>query len=652
MRRLIPVAILLLAAFWRFHHLETQSLWHDEGNSLRLAERSLSDLVEATSRDIHPPGYYIALKSWMGLMGTTEFGLRSLSAFWSIVAVAATYALGRRLFGDFAATLAALLVAANPFAIYYAQETRMYAQLGALSILSLWLLLRLLDTSHARRRLYWAGGLATVNILGLYTQYTYPLTMIVQGTYFVWWWLHHRQHGLVYVGLNLVTITAFLPWLPTAYDQVTTWPSTGNTTVLADRLERIATILVYGHTTTEIDLLRILLPSVLIIAAFSSLVSGGRDISRPYTESIRQRGRGGLQRPRFLTTQRNFDRWNIALALLLCLLSIGTLLGSGAYREANLKFLLPAQSAMALIIGLGGAQISRLRSGIILQGTAIALGAVVFILTMRGIDLLDSDPTYARSDYKGIVQTINANPRADDAIILNAPNQQEVFSYYYDGPTDVYTLPEGLGGDDPATQISTERIINQHGRIFLVLWGQQERDPNGIVEATLAQNAYSVDRDWYNDVELVQYVVLEPPPPEPELVLNVSFGEDIILRGYTLSGDTFMAGQGDVVGMTLYWETGAVLARRYKVSVQVLYDYGGLASQHDSEPANGQQPTTLWEAGEVIVDNHGLILNDNLPPGTYQLIVVMYDATDPKTRLQPANDDPDQILHLETITLR
>jgi len=72
-----------------------------------------------------------------------------------------------------------------------------------------------------------------------------------------------------------------------------------------------------------------------------------------------------------------------------------------------------------------------------------------------------------------------ADERPGDAIILNAPNQIEVFSYYYEGHTPVYPLPEGLGGDDAATRIATTRIIENARRIFVVLWGQHERDPHG-----------------------------------------------------------------------------------------------------------------------------------------------------------------------------
>ena len=57
-RRLLPVVaiVLLIATGARLYRIDAPSLWNDEGNSLRLAERSPSDLIDATARDIHPPG--------------------------------------------------------------------------------------------------------------------------------------------------------------------------------------------------------------------------------------------------------------------------------------------------------------------------------------------------------------------------------------------------------------------------------------------------------------------------------------------------------------------------------------------------------------------------------------------------------------------
>ncbi|NLF75287.1 MAG: hypothetical protein GX573_06280, partial [Chloroflexi bacterium] len=124
-------ALLILLAFGaRVHRLDAQSLWNDEGNSLRLAQRSAADLIESAGHDIHPPGYYLALKAWIAAAGESEFSLRFLSALQGVVTVTLAAALGRTLFGRGAGWIAGLLVALSPFAVYYSQETRMYAQLG------------------------------------------------------------------------------------------------------------------------------------------------------------------------------------------------------------------------------------------------------------------------------------------------------------------------------------------------------------------------------------------------------------------------------------------------------------------------------------------------------------------------------------------
>ncbi|NDJ85270.1 MAG: hypothetical protein GYB66_05255 [Chloroflexi bacterium] len=629
------IVILLLASFWRFHELGAQSLWHDEGNSLRLAERNITDLIEATSLDIHPPGYYLALKVWIAGVGKSEFGLRSLSALWGIISVAATFALGKRLFGPLAALIAAFLVAASPFAIYYSQEARMYAQLSAMSILSLWILLRFLNAAKRSTRyqalIPWGIGLAIVNLLGLYTQYTYPFTILVQGLVLVWWWLRSGDnHSMVaYIGFNALTLLLFLPWLPTAYDQVTTWPSTGDTTDLLDRLDRIFTILVYGQTAGDLSPLQVIVPFALVVTSLLVI--------------------------RRLAWHQALLKLGLPAALIT--FTVGALLVSGAYRETNLKFLLPAQSALALLIGAGASQLVGLdlgqNRGIRLAQIAAGAGAILLIIVpvIGGIVPLYSDPAYARSDYHGIANTIEANRRANDAIILTAPNQQEVFSYYYNGTAPVFPLPRGLGGDDAATRQATQDVVDQYSYIYLVLWGQRERDPNNVVQTTLDQSAYVVERRWYNDVELVEYAVLESPPDSPDKMTNVAFGEVIRLVGFVLSNDTFATGRGDVLGVTLFWETDATLDKRYKVSVQLLQPDGTLATQHDSEPANGRAITTTWQPGETIVDNHGLVVDEDLQAGTYTLVVIVYNLANPDERLQPATNDPNQVYTLAAITL-
>ena len=41
----------------------------------------------------------------------------------------------------------------------------------------------------------------------------------------------------------------------------------------------------------------------------------------------------------------------------------------------------------------------------------------------------------------------------------------------------------------------------------------------------------------------------------------------------------------------------------------------------------GFRPTFTWQPGEVIRDNYGLLLPDDLPPGDYRLIAGLYLPT-------------------------
>ena len=52
-----------------------------------------------------------------------------------------------------------------------------------------------------------------------------------------------------------------------------------------------------------------------------------------------------------------------------------------------------------------------------------------------------------------------------------------------------------------------------------------------------------------------------------------------------------------------------------------------LRVQHDQQPGDGAFPTTSWVQGEVLSDTYQLELPADLTPGSYRLIVRMYDPT-------------------------
>jgi hypothetical protein len=94
------------------------------------------------------------------------------------------------------------------------------------------------------------------------------------------------------------------------------------------------------------------------------------------------------------------------------------------------------------------------------------------------------------------------------------------------------------------------------------------------------------------------------------------------LLGYDLS-HTRVA-PGDVLQVTLFWQALGPTGRNYQVFTH-LTKPSGLVAQHDGAPACALAPTSGWEPGEIIRDEHDIPVGQDAPPGAVQLVVGMYD---------------------------
>jgi uncharacterized membrane protein len=609
----LPLAIILLAAILRFHMIDHQSLWNDEGNTLRLVERSIPALLDAASHDIHPPGYYLALKGWWTLTGESEFALRAFSAFMGILTVACVYALGRALFAPGVAVLASGLVALNAFSVYYSQEARMYAMLALVAAAAMLVFIRW----TARPSWWLAFALALLNAIGLFMQYTYPFILIAQGILFLLWWIGRRDRRTLamYSVSNVLMLILFAPQFGTALTQLRQWPRTGYDVDAGTGVATVAQWLVYGNTSPPLGWTAYVWPALFAIAAL--LPDWWR--------------------------ARQPSWWRRAVPWLWLLLTVGPLFAFGLFRTANLKFLLPAEIAVALLIARGIWLLWEIGSPnlfILREAWPRLLAAAglfsVFNYTTDTLNNLYTNSTFFRSDYRAMVQLISAAPRSGDAIILDAPNQSEVFTYYYHGSTPIFPLPEGLGGDDPKTITALNQIISDHQRIFVLYWGESERDPNRVVEKTLKDHAFEATSAWYGDVRLVQYATM-PQSASVHTGVTAKFGDTITLQSAELSATS--VAPGDVLGITLTWTTSQPISKRYKVFVQLLDKEGKLVAQHDSEPGNNLAITTTWEVYKPIHDSHGILIPGNTVPGEYTLILGLYDLNDPMVRLSSGTED-------------
>ena len=313
----------------------------------------------------------------------------------------------------------------------------------------------------------------------------------------------------------------------------------------------------------------------------------------------------------------------------------------GATDPAFFKFLLAAVPFVCLLMGRAWGVPRRwlwlpgVLTALVLAGSAVALAN------------LYGDPAFARADYRAIAARIAADDR-NTAVLLVAPNQWEVFTYYHRDGAPVYPLPRGQ--PDPAlVEPELAAIAAAHERLYVLYWGEGQRDPQGVIARWLDANTFKASEEWVGDVRLAVYAAAPaaavPPTPSGATFAALD-GETITLQEFAVWPTA--ARPGDVVGVRLVWSADATPGRAYKVFLHLLAPDGRLVAQHDGEPGGGQRPATSWAAGEAIRDNHGLLLPPDLPPGQYELRLGLYDALAPSARLPVNGGDS---LHLEVITV-
>jgi hypothetical protein len=109
-------------------------------------------------------------------------------------------------------------------------------------------------------------------------------------------------------------------------------------------------------------------------------------------------------------------------------------------------------------------------------------------------------------------------------------------------------------------------------------------------------------------------VPLPPTTAVPDRGAAAMFGEAISLTGYTVSPTA------NGVDVTLFWEARAPLQTDYTVFIHLVGAEGQIAAQADGQPVGGQYPTSIWEAGEAVVDRRTV----TAPRGEYQVYVGLY----------------------------
>ena len=477
----ILVAALLAAFALRIWLLGDQNVWWDEGLAIWAVRLGWGPMTMWTAADVHPPIYFWLLHAWVQLAGESEFAARFISLICGMVTVAASYPLGRALFGRRVALLSTVLLAFSRFHVWWSQEMRMYIVATLWGVLSLYAMVRWAqaegwlaqDTAQRRRGLY---GLLYVaaTAAGLYTLYLFVTIVLIENVFFLLLLLRQGAEGRLralwrWAASQLGVLTLFLPWLAIALPRMRSWSvATAFDFGLFVRL--YDTLLTLGISTYIERYSWLVLPFFLIVGAAVFFAVRRHKGSKVDVAAVRERQ---------------------AVLLLGLFLIVPPLVVYALTRPRGL-FYAPKVEARYLILFAPAFYLLLAWSISMLWHRArlLAYAALAFVVAA----FLWTLPThyagrYLRDEHQTMARIIAAYAEPGDAVILVAGSRYPIFGYYYERlpegsfrPT-VYALPQH------ALQINQGNVEDEllpvaaaHSRLWLAEVDAPMEDKQGLVE--------------------------------------------------------------------------------------------------------------------------------------------------------------------------
>ncbi len=197
--------IIILGIGLRSYHLTARSLWFDEAFSWRLIQFPWSEMISRAATDVHPTLYYILLKSWAVVFGSSLLSMRLFSVMAAAASIAAIYLVASSAWtlskskeamarGRAIGLTAALFLAVSGWQIAFAWEARMYTLGVFFTLLSTWFLIKAIRQKH--QAAWWYIGYAIAAAAMIHTHY-YALFSLFAQVLFIIGFLLAQSRGRV-----------------------------------------------------------------------------------------------------------------------------------------------------------------------------------------------------------------------------------------------------------------------------------------------------------------------------------------------------------------------------------------------------------------------------------------------------------------------
>ncbi len=548
--------------------------------------RDLSFLMYVLAdTDVHPPLWFSSFWVWWHLVGESEFAGRVYSILLSMITLSIVYQLGRKWFGSTRFGLfAIILLGVNAYFFSYALEIRPYALIMLLSAWSMWAFQRWLTRRTWRTAIFYAVSVAAM----LYVHYFLFILILAQAIYFA---LSRPSRRLLAQGFGAagVAFVLWLPWLPAVISQI-------------NRLRQ-----------TD--------------------VSGGND--------------RGLLGSGVTTVPTSLDSivgllnnvTNGQIGLYAVILVIGIIF---LWRLANYR--------LALAWGLGAPALSFAINTVfaiytpryvvyLIIGLALALGAALAAIQTRfrwlALVVVASISLWAlptqlpiRIPYRDLYQRVSAAAEPGDAIFFDEDDAETRFLRWQ--------MDHYLSRDLRQNQVENIDEASQQRRVWFATneaWRYNTDVQNRFAEL---QRTHPLQMVIGNCTSAWCYLIqlLEAPP----LSTPIIFGENLPFWGADVDNVT-----REAIGVRLWWKVDQPPEFDYSIGLHLLDSSGTLVAQVDrpirDQYLNQDIQTSQLEPGRIYIDSRTLELPLDLPAGSYQLALVVYQSWDSVRLLLPDGSD-------------
>ncbi len=732
----ISGALFVLAFALRLYRLGAQSLWLDEGSTWAEVTRHgwgalLADLFRPTAAY---PLYHLLLKSWIGIAGDSEWALRFPSALAGALTVVVMYLLaleiadcraenaarrrtkdeGRKIHAACPSSIpstarfvsvsngrtgvyrrlsviAALLFAASPFAIWHAQDAKVYSMVMLVAALLLFAVLRALRYSTWRSWLL-VAGLAVMALLG-HRLMLLPLAGLALACTLV---LHQRHWQLTAFALAIVLSVAGVYGLASAV--VTNgWQESGH--VAAGPL--LGLWLTFVHFSLDrgdiggflgMPLLVWLVPFIMLTLWGMALIV--RDAWRGNMAAIVVVCAFTVPLALFaiaLAFAPIYESRYATMAFPVWIVVLAWPFGNDGQRTPVLPFDTLTNRAVE---GIDDGQRHQAHSSIVyrlssasrwvLLAALFMINAAVLLQPEHG--LFSGAPV--KEEWRQAISYLAGELHPDDLLILHPYYAAPMWDYYAPRVTpDPLPQPAAFSnfseGDCAETYKGEPESISEcFRRRYDVPFAQFAFGKKRALLLIAPDHAATIDRPPTSDDQFgwvglrfqfseqqrawpcggerfvgVQVMCQSYPSffgetgaaaiPQPAVPLEATFGGEIKLRGYSVTPLGGMVRPGGSLPITLYWQAVTKPTHNYSMFLHLCHDCSQppLAGT-DLPPLNGYPPaglTTTWRVGDPVHDERTLAIPTDLPPGRYTLLLGVRNAdadpTDLSTRLPVTSSD-------------